>query len=359
MLSNSDKLASLIEKHKITPVKVMLVFIAFHFIRNVILAVVYDAWYPTPGQIGLNQDISTWFIDLLLQPTIVSYFVWMQTAGDTVADSLVDEGVVKNDEEFRALRENWRGRLRSPWIFAASAAAGIVMTAVMVKGSEYGIGEELTRGWLGTHAMLRSLVGPMVGVYTALWILILLDIRALILSVDEILEKVEIDVQPLHPDNAGGLGALGRFSANLGFGVGMFGLAITVVVFQYPIFLSTSISFLVALTFYLILAPTILYLPVRSAHIKMLEYRNGFAGEISDDFDSKVLEIRNLYARGLDEIKPITERINLLREVNEWVMEFPVWPINTESLRKYVGFTLSPVVPALITVMVDIVLNIV
>ena len=104
---------------------------------------------------------------------------------------------------------------------------------------------------------------------------------------------------------------------------------------------------------YLILAPLIFFLPLRSAHYAMVSFRNQLASEISFEYDSTFEKLRISHSSDSEEMEVILQKLHQLDETRNIIMKFPIWPFNTSSIRRFFGLTLSPLLPVAISVITD------
>ena len=163
-------------------------------------------------------------------------------------------------------------------------------------------------------------------------------------------------MQPFHPDKAGGLGAVGRFVANIGYGIGAMGLFLLLVWLQSSINATTlnNLLLIAMLIVYVLLAPTSFFIPLWSAHIAMLAYRNRLSKAVSQEFDSVFARLHSPRVEDADQAELLLKRIRQLDEERELLERLPVWLFDVASIRKFFGLALSPLIPIVTSLVLDL-----
>lgn len=154
----------------------------------------------------------------------------------------------------------------------------------------------------------------------------------------------------------GGLGAVGRFVANIGYGIGAMGLFLLLVWLQSSID-STALNNLLLIEMFIVYAlaaPTSFFIPLWSAHTAMLAYRNQLSKTISREFDDAFARLHSPRIEDADQAEPLLKRIRQLDEERELLERFPVWPFDAASVRKFFGLALSPLIPIVTSLVLDL-----
>lgn len=339
---------------------------AFLFILNIaidiVLAIYYGAWYPKGGIRGLSNDYAGWMIDFVMQPAIIAYFYWIQYAGQEITDSLQREGIIQKDESTENVIKKYNSKLYSPYARYLSLIF-VVLTAfwILLLFSD-AISPTDSIGWNSFHTniLIVRLLVTMIVAYAL--VMFIYGLFIMLFMLRELLEPQKVRVKPLHHDNAGGLGAIGIFSSNLGYIIGIIGLTLAIVNIQDPPQLNELnniyISMLSFILIYLILAPVVFFTPLLSAHKVMVAFRDRLISEVSDEFNVTYKYLRSIRSNNSDQLKPIFQRIDLLKEERILINNFPTWPVSTRNLRKYFGLVITPIAPIGISLVVDLITNI-
>ncbi len=154
---------------------------------------------------------------------------------------------------------------------------------------------------------------------------------------NRLFREFEARVRPLHPDEAGGLGALGRLAVTYGLiAVALGAIAAWVSLVRVLIgsgWAHTDVIILYA--FYIFLVPVSVISPVWSAHKAMVRARNELLGEISNAFEQTRTK----------EKKPDWIKLNELWATYTHIKDtFPTSPIPLAIRRR---FSVTAVIPLL------------
>jgi hypothetical protein len=157
-----------------------------------------------------------------------------------------------------------------------------------------------------------------------------------------------LDLQPMHPDNAGGLGRLGRMALN--FNVAMLlTMAISAALYcthgyNTPLACGIVVQFL--------LLPVVFFLPLLQVHTAMRIKKESLLLEISKHYkcvsDVLVQKIAKNDREGVEKygkVKEEYEEESKLRELYRSLEAIPTWPFDTRTI---IQFTSTILLPALI-----------
>jgi len=170
-----------------------------------------------------------------------------------------------------------------------------------------------------------------------------------------------IALEPFHPDRAGGLGAIGKFSARLGILLAALGVTTTVTLFSTnapeglfslaPLVLIQKVA---GVVLYVILAPAFYYLIVNSAHQAMVTYRDTKLKGISESLNMIISELQAVRQASHEAVEPLMKKVQLLKDEYALIAQFPVWPFNQINFRGFVGIVSAPIIPSLTTLVIDL-----
>jgi hypothetical protein len=348
-LSNDEWLSRILRKSRLTPIRVAEIFLVFILVRDILLAAYFGALFPSAKSPGLAKEPLAFLMTDLAQAIILGGFCWLQVAGDKLISGLVNENILEFDENlYRELAKGHR-HLRSPWllliatVLSVGYAAGLILVFPRISG-------QLTYpSWGTAHPAIVWIALPVTFMVFYALVMSVLDLIILISVVNRVFRRSRIQIQPLHPDRAGGLAAVGQFSANLGYGMGLIGLTISVGIVNAIVTSYVDYAWLLGLTIYLLVAPIIFFLPLWSAHVKMADHQKYLVKEVSRAFDEVFAQLRASRSQDPEESEPLLKRMRQLDEMRARIMQFPLWPFNVGSVRKFFGLVLSPALPAVIS----------
>jgi hypothetical protein len=345
--------------------------IGVNLVVDIPLALHFNVFWPT-GEIpkGLLGEPSDWLYEFLVHPTIIAYFVWIQSSGQKLFAELARRDIVPEDHLEKVIdRLDKRLKSRRAWI------AGIVFGLIFAIWFTMAFGPELSfspyekapyDSWLIKDPAIALIRSPIIFVvFYALVVAIFYSLPLIILAVNDAFRYQDIRVEPLNSDSSGGLGFISHFSAKLGYLIAVLGVLLIARIMANitrlgdparaldPADLSNYV-FLLGIGAYLILSPVPFLWPLWMAHKAMIRYRDGLLNGISKRY-SVLLTGLTTYS---DKSEPVNENLlKQIRQVDEArtaiKKQVPTWPFNTSSLGKFLGLTLSPLVGGIIKAILD------
>jgi hypothetical protein len=357
-INNSDWLAIFLKRSRLSPFSAAFILFIINLVVDFLLAFLFGGLWPSPKSHGLLNEPIAFTADLLVPSVLIGYYCWIQLAFAEIISSLIKERVIELNEKTSQLIKNASGYTNAKWVSV------IILILSLGSASSFAlsvpIANPLYMGWVSVNPIIpwvRSLFNAL-SIYAGG--ILILDIVVLIYVLTRIFNSQNIKVQFSHPDKAGGLSAIGRFAANLGYLIGVFGILVSVSLVSntMPQGINSIWSFFLVkvggLVLYLIAAPIIFFVPLYSAHIAMLKFRDTFLLDLGKEIDqeySKVQKRRaDLKAADLDDI---TKRIASFRELCSQAKEFPTWPFNAQNTRKFFSLSSGAILPGLMKTTVD------
>jgi hypothetical protein len=163
-------------------------------------------------------------------------------------------------------------------------------------------------------------------------------------------------IHPMHPDQAGGLGALGSLGVQYGLIAVALGALLALVTIDRILHGSgwMHIDLLIGYALYVVLAPVSLISPLWSAHRAMTLYRDEVLRGISNEFERILTEKepRDLDLGALDSSK---KRLDALRARYALVRDaYPTWPISTAAFRKFSITASLPLLTGAASIVLDL-----
>jgi hypothetical protein len=159
-----------------------------------------------------------------------------------------------------------------------------------------------------------------------------------------------VDVQPLNPDNCGGLSPLGEFALRISWaGIGI-GIPLVILIYanyynkipQYELYNTMNIiSYVIAMTI-------VFFLPLLGARKSMLQAKNYELKKINDIFQKeREISLINLDKNRLPSEIEISNLENLIK-LHNIAKSMPVWPFNLKNIVRFLSSVLWPVLLILI-----------
>jgi hypothetical protein len=152
----------------------------------------------------------------------------------------------------------------------------------------------------------------------------------------------------MHPDNAGGMGVLGRMALNFNVAI-LLTMPLTAMLYythgyNIPLICGIFVQFL--------LLPVVFFLPLLGAHKAMRLKKESLLLEISKHYQcvsnvlmQKIVKNDKQFAGQYDKVKEEYEEESKLRAIYKSLETIPTWPFDTRTIMQ---FTSTFILPALI-----------
>jgi hypothetical protein len=185
----------------------------------------------------------------------------------------------------------------------------------------------------------------------ALYMLIIKEILAIVYF-NRFFRWCDVKIRPMHPDEAGGLGALGDFTLKtslIAVGFGVIALVFSIFTIYVGSDLLSRPDVIILWVLYILVTPTSLILPMVSAHGAMKNARNDKLSEISKEFENTLISSDVAAADDIEGIRKGNERLTELQNRYGIIAaSFPTWPVPARLFR---NFSISASLPLMSGVM--------
>jgi hypothetical protein len=317
--------------------------------------------FRNDAPVGFFHDPAM-YLHVIIGAILFGYWIWLPRGISEMYDALVRNEIALSQSEGEArdrriyevfAKRMYRSRA---WAFVPLGAFTIASAVVVLLLPTYfdrmnagdawsmadplGVALSAAWAWMGCYA-LASVVG-----YYALTVSWL----------RRLFREIELRVQPLHPDGAGGLGPLGGLSIRVSYLVTVVGLllVVTALTREYY-FAKLGISYeptrdlAVAIAMYVIGSPVVFFALPAVAHHTMRTAKNTLLLDIGRSFEREYLRLKMGLSHENVSLKDGVERLQQLQNLYDTTRRFPVWPFNVENVRRFAGTFVSPVVLAVAT----------
>jgi hypothetical protein len=230
--------------------------------------------------------------------------------------------------------------------------------------------------WVGGPSWLRH-SDALVWLQVPVWFLTayalffgLYNVAITIVTLRNLFREQAIALSPWRPDGCGGLRSIGQYSVNLGLSIAAVGLGISIDTVQLVVWDALRVSYEVwlAIGTYVILAPLMFFFPLGTAHTAMRKSRDQALLFLSVQFDEEYAGIRSTlvgeyvygskYADSSEEaLDSGVRNLENLRKLYQVTEEFPVWPFDSRSLRRFLAVVGAAITPAIATAGVDLIVD--
>ena len=322
----------LLESFGLIPATLSLIGVAYAsfmhlLVGNIIGVTLFPLRGPTPP--AWYEAIQ----EFALVPLIWYFYAWMPQGINTTLNSLWSNSVFTSDTSYQDFVIEFKRIFRllalSPWL------ALIILIPVFITEGSY---------W-ETWSIARN---PNSWIYLALYgiymgfswyFIIQMACREILLSVEllRLFQKRKVRVNLWHPDKKGGLGVLSEYKLKIALILAI--VAVILVIVSFPSHLKApapSRNIPTLFTIYLILGPTVFFLPLLGAHYAMKDAKNKLLNDVSKGLN-QYLKVDFLTTDKNWEYK--FEHVIRIRALIE---EYPVWPFDLAVIGRFVFVTLFP-----------------
>lgn len=341
-MQSGDPLARLISRWRINPYGVVLIVASYGVLHALALPALFGHLHTAQGITGALEDWPNLVIILLLVPLVMGYYAWQPAIIQAMYDGVAGRA---GNNPAAALRA---AELLDPLGWPVWAVIGFTIGVL-----ESGI-QVVDFRWLAAPTwqnanwlMVASLLPLRFVVFYALVFMVVRQ-AAVLFGLNRFFREFSVEIQPLHPDRAGGLRMLGDYVFTNGLVVGIVGLILGMDVLRVRADVAVITPELYAeFVAYFLAAPTVFFiLPLFSAHTRMVEAKQKLLAEIAEQFD---LEYRVLLDGLRQDVLKLehVDRLEAIQKIYAIAQSSPDWPFNLALISKFSAAVLLPVLAPL------------
>lgn len=179
-----------------------------------------------------------------------------------------------------------------------------------------------------------------------------------VFGLSKILNKIDVEIKPLHPDEVGGMSGIGSFVKDSMWFV--FGMGFIAVLFAIEVSLTGATVFqrtdVISLFFlYVLLAPICLLLPIFSSRNSMTRARDKYLQPISTEIHTIMELAQNTISHPTEkELRQIDDKVEQLVKHREMICQlYPISPLPINIFRNFSITATIPVISGLVSVVVQ------
>jgi hypothetical protein len=309
--------------------------------------------YKGPGKSILHRDnlgfILAWL--LIFIPIMWGAYLWQARTAPKIFADLVENGTFGqegSESRHRMVKQinQLLFSLSRLWIYLfviLLLAAFWLNEYFYTWPQQFRISEEYwyeVKWYLPVHILVWS-----ISLY-ALFITVLRQVL-FVLGLSKIFKNVDIEVKLLHPDEVGGMSALGDFvgiSTLFAIGIGFIAALFALQIFLTGSNLLLRTDVLALFALYLVLVPVCLLIPVFSARSAMLRSREKFLAPVSKEIQQTVEVAQSRVTRAsAEELEELNKKIEQLQELRETMLQgYATLPL---SLKVFRNFSITATIP--------------
>jgi hypothetical protein len=270
-------------------------------------------------------------------PLIMGYYAWQPAIIQTLYDGLVAR------MGHRPAAENFVAELLGPlgWRVWALIAVGVgllecVSWILDLRYLPAPVWQSANWLMIATYQPLR---------FITFYALVLILVRQIVVMIGilRFFAQFTVDIQPLHPDRAGGLRVLGDYVLTNGLLIAVLGLVLGMDILRGLAnsgMLTPEIYGELGLNF--IAAPTAFFLPLWSAHARMAAGKQKLLAEITEQSALEYAIILDGLRRNELKVEEV-ERLEAIQKIYNIAQNSSDWPFNLGILSKFGAAVLLPV----------------
>ncbi len=173
---------------------------------------------------------------------------------------------------------------------------------------------------------------------------------AIIVLLSDIVAHAELDMLPLHPDNAGGLEPIGRLGLRNQYAITVSGLNLLLACFvsyRYTVDNAWSGYITAAAITYSIIGPLVFVGPLLPFRESMLNNKTKLMDGLALRMRVHLDDLRSRFQSGTISAED-EQLIERLRKISSVVYDMPVWPFDANTLRKFIAAYSIPFLTSII-----------
>ena len=341
-----DRLAQFIVARNWSPVKIAICSYPLAILSSFVISLFAGTLLPKQGYKALIQDYPYFFSEVVV-PFLWFYYAWILKAPQRVVDALKLSNVLLiGDNEDKEVKKLINNKIPTYIALILSFLAASLYYYQILYIPSY---------WLSISPLplaIRSIlvIFPTAYVTCSLLARFLVNIR-----IFRVLLK-NVVLHPLNPDNAGGLLALGHYALSTSYIITVAGLIVAImeIIAYKEGSISNAYFFHTGFIIYIIFAPISFFAPLGAAHNAMRQAKNKLLLEISQQFNQDFSYTRTEIKSSAKELKDNIEKIEQLQKLYKLANDFPVWPFDTGTVRKFALSVSSPIATLGVSILIEL-----
>lgn len=331
----------LVEKMHWSPFRFAALWTAVVVEVGLLIALLTGTLDSPPGKALIDDWVwLTW--SFIFTPVIAGYYLWSSFAIDGVLAGLEEAEILKIPEEDKnAIVEYFKkpGRL-------ILAVGGMVVIGIF-----YYITRRDLNGFANLSLIAKIETSITYAILSYFAIMLISNLVINYWAIRRVIQDKELNINPLHPDRCGGLQILSDYSMKVVYLNTIFGFVVSISVIRL---FQTQYGWTAILLVILYLSITTIsfFAPLSTAHEEMKEAKTKLLLSLGRQFWKEYL-IAHQAAGSTETIKNEIDKIKQLQELYDLTQDFPVWPFDTTTLRRFFVSISSPLIPAIIGVVID------
>ena len=333
------------------------------FLANVVIqlwmGIRYDLFITPPGSEhpGMLQDYTALVVNFVSVPIVAGLYLWTPIGATELFCSLLNSQVFSSEKAFLSTVDKSRPRFSKRFVFYIFLIASLLYTLSQLGAYLGWVPWDTVGGYLHIYPMLSWARAPFW--FLSLYTLVFAGYNVIItvLTLRQLFINRHIRISPLHPDRCGGLSSINKYTRQIAWAIASVGLVISLAaVFEIRDgTIYTAYPVILGIVAYLLFAPVFFFWPLGTAHTAMREAKNTELQRLADRFDHSYNSLKqDINDLGKD-LEPDIKKLDDIKKLYSITGDFPVWPFDGSSLRRFFGVITAPLIPALIGILIDLI----
>jgi hypothetical protein len=337
-MRHGDPLVQLFARWRLKPYAVCLIVALYGALHALVLPALFGHLRTAGGVVGVVDDWPNLVIILLLLPFVLGYYAWQPAIIQTLYDGIAHRAAHNPAAAPRA------AALLRPLGWPLWTVIGCTVGALECVWWIAAIRGLTLLSWQNVNWVMAASLLPLRFIIFYALVFMLVRQLTVLFGLNQFFIEFSVEIQPLHPDRAGGLRMLGDYVFTNGLVVAIVGLILGMELLRVRADVAVVTPELYGeLALYFLAAPTVFFLlPLYSAHIRMVEAKQKLLAEIAEQFD---LEYRVLLEGLRQDVLKLeeVERLEAIQKIYEIAQSSPDWPFNLALISKFGAAVLLPV----------------
>jgi hypothetical protein len=341
-MQHGDPLARLISRWRIKPYGVMFIVAAYGVLHALALPALFGHLHTAQGITGALDDWPNLVIILLLVPLVMGYYAWQPAIIQALYDGIAGRAGHNPAAAPRA------SELLHPLGWPVWAVIGSAVGALECVLRITDFRNLATPTWQNANWLMVVSLLPLRFVTFYALVFMLVRQVAVLFGLNRFFMEFSVEIQPLHPDRAGGLRLLGDYVFTNGLVVAIVGLILGMELLRVKAEVAvTTPEFFAEFIAYFLAAPTVFFIfPLYSAHTRMVEAKQKLLAEIAEQFDLEYRVLLDGLRQDVLKLEEV-ERLEAIQKIYEITQSSPDWPFNLGLISKFGAAVLLPVLAPL------------
>jgi hypothetical protein len=317
----------------------------------------YNVWFSPPGARypGLLQDFTALVVDFGSIPLMAGLYLWSTEGATHLFRKLQQSGVFQSKAVIPTNVEQSRPAFESSTAFYLITLVAVLYAISQLAAYQNWVPWSSAGGYLNllpAGAYYRTLFW-LLNFYTFLFTIY--NIIITVVTLRRLFQTRGIRILPLHPDKCGGVVSISQYTVKIAYGIASAGLVISgAAVFALQTkTLAQAYPILLGIVAYLVFAPLLFFWPLGTAHAAMQDAKERQLLQLAQRYNDVYTRL-NTASEGEAAFEKDIKKLENIRKLYGIAQEFPVWPFDISTVRRFFALITAPLLPAFISIAIDL-----